>query len=371
MSCPEAPQSPEKIVYRRALTCALRNIRPIVGAIRIRDGALKELVLEPSVCVGAISMSELNFNEDVGLSSFVKPAVELTWSDGIAEAPVRRSSPGLAANRDYFDREDWASSYLKYCHRSESFKQRWLAATGDWSDKIVVDVGCGPGNVNATLQQSPRLLIGIDISLGALKMARQFGYIALRADAQDIPLISSFADLVVINAAIHHCDNMAMALSESARLVAPGGLLFIDHDPQLEAWNFRGPGLALWKSRLLIYRLAKKGFHRSMEEQSVALASEIHHDAGDGVTRRFFESQLIPRGFSVELFPHNHELGAEVLNGQIGRASLKLRVGQLLSGINPNSSTAALSLMCRASRNSASETSSSALRSFDKSAPTH
>ena len=302
--------------------------------------------------MGKFNTVNAMFEKKDDLSSFLSPGVELIWSDDIAEAPIRRSSPGLAANRDYFDREDWASSYLKYCHRSESFKQRWLAATGDWSGKIVVDVGCGPGNVNATLQQSPKLLIGIDVSVGALKMARQFGYTTLRADAQDIPLISEFADLVVMNAAVHHCDNMTLALSEAARLVAPGGMLVIDHDPQLDAWNFHGPGLALWKSRLIIYRLAKKGFHRSMEEQSVALTSEIHHDAGDGVSRQLFESVLIPKGFSVETFPHNHELGAEVLRGELGRASLKLRIGQLLSGINPNSSSAALSLMCRALRNS-------------------
>ena len=286
------------------------------------------------------------------LFSFLRPAVEVSWSDGVAEAPIWRSTPGLEANRDYFDHEDWASSYLKYCHRSESFKQRWLAATGNWSGKIVVDVGCGPGNVNATLQQSPKLLIGIDVSLGALKMARKFGYTTLRADAQDIPLISEFADLVVMNAAVHHCDNMTLALSEAARLVAPGGLLVIDHDPQLEAWNFRGLGLALWKSRLVIYRLAKKGFHRSVEEQTVALTSEIHHDAGDGVTRGLFETVLTPMGFSVQTFPHNNGLGAEVLNGEMGRSPPKLRVGQLLSGIDPSSPSAALSLMCRAFRSS-------------------
>jgi SAM-dependent methyltransferase len=151
-----------------------------------------------------------------------------------------------------------------------------------------------------------------------------------------LPLVSGFADLVVVNASLHHCDDMALALSEAARLVAPGGLLVLDHDPQLDAWNFRGPGLALWRARLIIYRLMKKGFHRSGDEQSIALASEIHHNAGDGVTRQLFDSVLIPRGFSVETFPHNHDVGSEILNGEIGRSSLKLRIGQMLSGINPN-----------------------------------
>jgi len=43
-------------------------------------------------------------------------------------------------------------------------------------------------------------------------------------------------------------------------------------------------------------------------------------------------------------------VGAEALDGDFGRASLKMRVGQILSGIDPNSKAAALSLMCRAVR---------------------
>jgi hypothetical protein len=44
------------------------------------------------------------------LFSFIRPAVEVSWCDDVAEAPIRRSTPGLEANRDYFDHEDWASS---------------------------------------------------------------------------------------------------------------------------------------------------------------------------------------------------------------------------------------------------------------------
>jgi SAM-dependent methyltransferase len=259
-------------------------------------------------------------------------------------------TPGLRANQIYFDHAEWSEAYLEQVHRDEKFRSRWLAATGDWSGKIVVDIGCGPGNVQATLRQHPRLLIGVDVSLGALRLTRQFGYKALQADAQDLPLQSGFADLVIVNAAIHHCDDMAQALKEAARLVAPGGMLVIDHDPQLSAWDFRGLGLLLWKSRLWVYRLTKKGFHRSDDEQSIALASEIHHDAGDGITTELVIATLRPLGLDVEIFPHNQTVGAEALEGRLGTASLKIRVGQILSGINPNSKAAALSLMCRAAR---------------------
>lgn len=280
----------------------------------------------------------------------MKPGCKLKWIDDIASVAIERVTAGLRANQIYFDNEEWAEAYLEHVHRDEKFRSRWLAATGDWSDKIVVDVGCGPGNVQATLRQNPRVLIGVDVSLGALRLAKQFGYETLQADAQDLPLQSGFADLVIVNATIHHCDDMLQVLKEAARIVAPGGKLVIDHDPQLSAWNFRGLGLALWKSRLWVYRLTKKGFHNSADEQSVALASEIHHKPSDGITAKFVTSTLEPLGFGVEIFPHNQTVGSEALEGHLGTASLKIRIGQMLSGINPNSEAAALSLLCRAVR---------------------
>jgi SAM-dependent methyltransferase len=284
------------------------------------------------------------------LQALLKDSVAVEWKDGVAIVSFKNCSAGLNANREYFDNLSWASSYLKYVHRSEQFHRRWETATGSWSGKVVVDIGCGPGNIQATLREDPALLIGVDVSFGALGMAADIGYLPLLADAHDLPLISGCADIVIANATLHHCDDMAVVLAEAARLVKPGGLLVTDHDLQLSGSNFKGLGLWVWKSRLSLYRLLKKGFHRTLNEQRVVLTSEIHHVPGDGVTKEFFVSTLEPLGFLVDVYPHNHDLGAEVLDGRWGRSSYKFRIAQLLSGMNPNSSTSALSLMCRAVR---------------------
>jgi SAM-dependent methyltransferase len=285
------------------------------------------------------------------LSSIIKEPEAVKWENGVAVFPFRRHSPGLKANQTYFDQPEWRSQYLQHVHRSERFRSRWIKATGPWEGKIVVDIGCGPGNVAANLQQKARTLIGVDVSMGALEAAAEFGYMPIFADAQDLPLKSKCADIVIANAALHHCDDMAKVLAEAARLVAPGGILVTDHDPQLSAWDFRGLGLALWKSRLLFYRLLKRSYHRSTNEQSVVLESEIHHDAGDGVTRALFESVLTPLGFDIKLYPHNHDLGDEVFEGEWGRSEGKYRIAQMLSGIAPDRPEAALSIMCVARRN--------------------
>ncbi len=273
----------------------------------------------------------------------------VSWADeNLPTCPIGYRSPGLDANSLYFNNRGWAKSYFDGCHRDARFRSRWLATTGAWDNKIVVDVGCGPGNVYATIGGAPKLLIGVDVSRGALEMAREIGYQPMLADAHAMPFVSAFADIVVLNATLHHCDDMRRVLAESARLVAPGGMLVTDHDPQLSAWDFKGPAKWAWNARVVVYRWLKKGFHGTVEEQSLALQSEIHHAPGRGVTQNLYEEVLAPLGFEVETFFHNNEVGSAALQGDIGRARAKYRIAQRVSGLDPNSRDAALSILCRA-----------------------
>jgi len=261
-------------------------------------------------------------------------------------------TPAIIANQFYFNCSQWAKTYFDSCHRDSFFRERWLAITGSWDNKIVVDIGCGPGNLYATLKGNPKLLIGIDVSEGSLIMAKKIGYIPFLADAHNLPLASEFADIVTLNAALHHCQDMSSVLAEAARLVRHGGMLVIDHDPQLSAWNYQGLGLWLYKIRLtVIYRWFLKSLDIPEAERLTALATEIHHKPGDGVTKELFSQALEPRGFEVKFYPHNNAIGADALQGNQGNPPhWRYRVGQLLSGINPYSESSALSLMCVATR---------------------
>lgn len=316
--------------------------------------------MDLSTLVGGSTASEIKKLPGAALSvrerldPYLARNATVDWTDEtLPVCPFLERTPGLEANRRYFDEPEWAACYFKYCHRNDRFRSRWQAATGSWDDKIVVDVGCGPGNVFATVGGKPKLLLGVDVSRGALEMARPLGYTPIQADAHALPFVSGFADIVVLNAAIHHCDDMERVLAEAARLVAPGGILVSDHDPQLTAWDFRGPAKWAWDFRLKLYLWMKKGFHRSVEEQAIALTSEIHHEPGDGVTPELFHRVLSPLGFEVELYPHNHDMGAEALAGNHGRSSKKFRIAQRLSGMNPNARESALSILCRATRKNA------------------
>jgi ubiquinone/menaquinone biosynthesis C-methylase UbiE len=262
------------------------------------------------------------------------------------EFPIKNPSEEIKANAYYFNHPEWAAEYLQYCHRSDTFKSRWSAAMGDWTNKVVLDIGCGPGNILATLQGKPKLIIGVDVASTSLELAHDIGYLPILADANHLPFIPGFADIVVLNAILHHCEDMKSILKEAARMVKPGGLIITDHDPQLSAWDYKGAAKLLWNARLYVYKIMGRGFHKTDSQQEWALACEIHHKPGHGVTRELFKEILEPLNFSVNIYPHNHDLGSEVLKGNKGQAELKYRIGNLLSGRNPKADGSALSLMC-------------------------
>jgi ubiquinone/menaquinone biosynthesis C-methylase UbiE len=288
------------------------------------------------------------------IKPYLRPGSEGIVREKYVEFPIDSPSESIKANAYYFNMPAWAEEYLKYCHRSEAFKSRWEAALGDLTGKTVIDIGCGPGNIFATLKSKPSLLIGIDVAPTSLELAHEQGYLPVLADASALPFHSQIADVVVLNAALHHCEDMAAVLREASRMVKPGGILVTDHDPQRSAWDYKGIAWLLWKARLVLYKLTGHGFHKTNDQQFWGLACETHHKPGDGVTRELFRENLEPLGFAVSVFPHNHEMGKEVLQGKKGKASLKYRLGNMLSGRNPNADGSALSLMCVARKNSLS-----------------
>lgn len=267
------------------------------------------------------------------------------------ETVIPGYTEGMRANAHYFSHPRWMDDWLAFVHRYPELRERWMAVLGTLDDKVLVDVGCGPGNLLATLGGQPRVAIGVDIAPGSLERAAGVGYVPLRADAHDMPLRSGIADVVAINGSLHHLDDMRRGLIEASRLVRPGGLLILDHDPQQSAWDFRGLALMLWRLRLPLYRWLKRGGHTAADNEQVwALATELHHRPGDGLTAGLVRSTLAPLGFDIDIYPHSHFVGKEVMNGVMGRPPLKIRLAQRLSGIDPTSPEAALSLFVVARR---------------------
>jgi SAM-dependent methyltransferase len=272
--------------------------------------------------------------------------------DGIAIDPYIQHSLSMLANGYFFGHPVYGKKYFETENRSPEFIDRWSAAIGTLDDKIVIDVGCGPGNLLASLGGKPKTLIGLDISHGALQVAQTLGYQTILADVQDIPLVSECADVVMLNAVMHHSDDAEKVLREAARLVRPGGILVTDMDPQKGAWDFKGLGLLLYQIRYPLYKLMRSSSYKTQEEDILRLATEVHNQQpGAGIELNLYETVLTEMGFDFKVCPHNHFVGREVLEGKVGQAPLRFRLGQWLSGINPGTREAGLSVMCVARKN--------------------
>jgi hypothetical protein len=90
-----------------------------------------------------------NSNALENLEPYLKPNAGVQILDGLAVAPIDFKNPHTRANAVYFDNHAWASGYFRACHRDDAFKDRWQRAIGNWNDKVIVDIGCGPGNLFA------------------------------------------------------------------------------------------------------------------------------------------------------------------------------------------------------------------------------
>jgi SAM-dependent methyltransferase len=286
------------------------------------------------------------------LEPFLSPnTVVYINAENLPAAEIVKFSSSMAANSYFFGHSLWGKKYFETSHRHDKFRDRWLAATGTWDNKVVIDIGCGPGNLYATIGGSPKVLIGVDISPGALKMAKECGYMPLLADAQSLPLADGCADIVVANATIHHCDDMAKTLAEAARIVKPGGVLVTDKDAQSTALNLSGLGLFLREIRFFFYWITRSKYYLSPEYRIARQATETHNrKPGDGITPEVYYKTLEPLGFEVNIFPHNHDLGIEVLAGAIGKMPWRRRLVQRLSGIDPDAPESAQSIMCVATK---------------------
>ncbi len=98
------------------------------------------------------------------------------------------------------------------------------AALGDRASGEILDVGCGTGNYTLKLAQRGLSMTGVDPSAAMLARAQRKGASVryVQAGAERLPFAAgSVSGLVSVNAILHF-DDPAAALTEFARVLAPG-----------------------------------------------------------------------------------------------------------------------------------------------------
>lgn len=106
--------------------------------------------------------------------------------------------------------------------------------SGDWrlESRDVLEIGCGTGANTLWLSERARSVLGLDISQGMLKRAKdRVQSPRVRFQQADIrfpwPIPDSSADLVVAMLVLEHLDRLDHVFSEANRALRRGGELFL------------------------------------------------------------------------------------------------------------------------------------------------
>ena len=135
------------------------------------------------------------------------------------------------ATRAHYDR--WSYDFETSEHASMQMEESLLgrALSAVQAGQVVLDGGCGTGLVSrlARRETPARVVLGVDLSLGSLRRARQAsaGVRLAQGDLLSLPVRTGAADLVVSRGVIMTTGNPEGALRELARATRPGGSLYV------------------------------------------------------------------------------------------------------------------------------------------------
>lgn len=134
-----------------------------------------------------------------------------------------------------FDRAGWWDPTCRAFASLRSVNAFRLALLREWLPGFcrgtVVDLGCGGGLLAVPLAAAGARVVAVDLGRSAVREAAAHGGGGVQAVVGDIaqcPVVSGQADLVLLADVLEHVADPAPVVAEAARLLRPGGHLFVN-----------------------------------------------------------------------------------------------------------------------------------------------
>ncbi len=176
---------------------------------------------------------------------------------------VKREREAVAQTYFRANAAEW--DHIRSLHVSETEVEAEVGrALGQGPFRLLVDLGTGTGRMLELLAGRYERAIGFDINPTMLDYARgKIEASGMRTasvrhgDLYDVPLADGAADAIVMHQVLHFMTEPAHAISEAARILAPGGrLIIVDFAPHAmeflressahERLGFSLPQMAQW-----------------------------------------------------------------------------------------------------------------------------
>jgi 2-polyprenyl-3-methyl-5-hydroxy-6-metoxy-1,4-benzoquinol methylase len=164
----------------------------------------------------------------------------------------------IKAHADVRFRSEYDYALFEYYRSAKviAFLERaGVSATGR-----ILDAGCGGGGMPLSLAEEARAVVGIDpaprFQDAGVRLGRERGLAHLhfaQADGMALPFPEGTFDLVLSHAVIEHVADASLYLRECARVLAPGGHVYLSTAPYL---SFAGAHLPRLKVPVPLHLLA-------------------------------------------------------------------------------------------------------------------
>ena len=169
----------------------------------------------------------------------------MTLRSTIATAPgkqryVRRLFATIA------DRYDLITVVLSY-GLDRRWKDRLIALAGIGAGDRVLDLACGTGDILFRAAAKARLAVGLDVTFRMLQLAKakQSSAALVTGDMLALPFPSAHFNVVTAGYGLRNVPDLAQAIDEIARVLAPGGRLL--------SLDFNRPAQPLLRAAYLTY----------------------------------------------------------------------------------------------------------------------
>jgi len=197
--------------------------------------------------------------------------------------------------------------YTKHCQQRIEKAIRHLAETtgGD----SLVDVACGTGNVLNYSRKHFQRILGVDISLGMLRIASDRGYSVVQGDAYRLPVAANSVSAVTGFSMLHHLYDYEAFFAECLRVLQPGGMIYIDYEPNGAAKKIvdrslfgRSFRILYGKVRYLRGLLSRSKTTMHHVHGSISDLAEFYQRDGGGFFQEDLQDKLHAIGFSDIVF---------------------------------------------------------------------
>jgi ubiquinone/menaquinone biosynthesis C-methylase UbiE len=170
----------------------------------------------------------------------------------------------------------------------EESRQREIKSILYSRSGILLDVGCGTGNIIRLARDHFSTCIGLDVSHNLLReLNLRYGFRELATGEADLlPLKDGSVDMVSCYALLHHLFDHDKLFKEACRVLKPGGLLYVDHDPNYYFARFYN-----------FYYRFRYMFRPGFEDRETEI-SEWHNTHSSGLHPKILENKMFSAGFS-------------------------------------------------------------------------